>query len=272
MDPFKAKVHPAADLYPMLEGEAYKELKDSIHKNGCRNPVVLTNNGKVLADGRNRVKICRELRIEPDIVLLPEEYDDQDILDYIVDQNSKRRQLTPSQLAAVGADMLPMYAAAAKERQGKRTDLTSASTEAEVQNGASPSTEGEAKSQGRANRQVAEKLGVGHASIAKATKVKKNNKKLFKQVKDGKISVNKASELVDAEEKAKHVPKRTPEQEIALRFKGYKTRYNNMEKELHELCKLFPKLKETKGDQFYRVAASKLKHYSNTLEKLGEAS
>lgn len=261
MDPFKAKVHPAADLYPMLEGEAYKELKDSIHKNGCRNPVVLTNDGKVLADGRNRVKICRELKIEPDIVLLPVEYDENDILDYIVDQNSKRRQLTVSQRAAIAVEMIPMYAAAAKERQGKRTDLTSPLDQGEVQN-----------RDGEVNRHVAKKQNVGHDTVAKLNKVQKKNKKLFKQVKDGKITVNKASELIDTEEKAKHVPKRTPEQELALRFKGYRTRWDKMESELNELCKLFAKLNATKGDKFYRVAASKLKHYSNTLEKLGEAS
>lgn len=259
MDPFKAKVHQAAALYPMLEGEAYKELKDSIHKNGCRNPVVLTNDGTVLVDGRNRLRVCRELKVEPDIVLLPEEYDDQDIIDYVTDQNLNRRHLTPSQLQMVGAKMIPMYAEAAKKRQGARTDLTSGRGRPEVQNF------------GRTNEHIAKKLGVGKTGIKNATKVLKKSKKLTQQVEDGKISVNKAVDLIEKGEAAKHVPKRTPEQELALRFKGYRTRWDKMESELQELCKLFAKLKDTQGEKFYRVAASKLKHYANTLEKLGEA-
>jgi ribosomal protein S13 len=268
-DPFKAKVHPAADIYPLIEGDEYKELRDSIHKNGLRDPVVLTNDGKFLVDGRNRLKVCRELKMSPDIVLLPEEYCEQEIIDFIMDHNSRRRHLTVSQLAAISAEISPLYTAAAKERQAEGGRLKGAYPgSGDLPRKGSPPGSGDLPRDGEVNRQLAKIHGIGHTTVAKAMKVKKSDKNLHKKIKAGKISVNQAAEIVTAKEKAKHVPQRTPEQKAALTFQGYRTRWDKMEKELRALCELLEKLKPADGERFFKTATLALRRYADKLEKL----
>lgn len=55
--------HPIAARYPLLEGEDFERLKDSIAANGQRVRIVLFK-GAIL-DGRNRYRACVALGIEP---------------------------------------------------------------------------------------------------------------------------------------------------------------------------------------------------------------
>lgn len=57
--------HPAAEAFPMMDTKRFDELKKDIQTNGQRIPVVICE-GKIL-DGRNRIKACSELGIEPKI-------------------------------------------------------------------------------------------------------------------------------------------------------------------------------------------------------------
>jgi hypothetical protein len=57
--PFKwrdhLKVHPAADLFPLLSESELRELADDIKQNGLQQPIVIWETGKQLIDGRNRL-------------------------------------------------------------------------------------------------------------------------------------------------------------------------------------------------------------------------
>lgn len=59
----KYQIHPAANVFPMMEDKRFAELKEDIKQNGLREPITLCD-GMVL-DGRNRYKACEELGIEP---------------------------------------------------------------------------------------------------------------------------------------------------------------------------------------------------------------
>jgi hypothetical protein len=83
------KDHPLAAKYPLLEGEEYEELKESIREHGLLNPIWLYE-GKVL-DGRNRYRVCRELGIEPEFA----EYEGNKPEGFGKAQNLDRRHLTP---------------------------------------------------------------------------------------------------------------------------------------------------------------------------------
>ncbi len=48
-------IHPAADLFPLITGQEFQDLCDSIGNNGLEIPVVLTHDGFLL-DGRNRLR------------------------------------------------------------------------------------------------------------------------------------------------------------------------------------------------------------------------
>jgi hypothetical protein len=82
------KSHPLAEKYPLLEGDDYEELKESIRLYGLLNPIWLYE-GKIL-DGRNRYRACRELGIEPEFA----RYDGDQPEGFGKAQNVDRRHLS----------------------------------------------------------------------------------------------------------------------------------------------------------------------------------
>lgn len=109
--------HPAANLFPLLEGAEFDALRDDIATNGLLEPVWLHPDGSIL-DGRNRYRACQALGIEPRY----RTWEGQGSpVDFVVSLNLHRRHLTPGQRAMLGADILPLKAAEARERQGAQS-------------------------------------------------------------------------------------------------------------------------------------------------------
>lgn len=123
------KVHPVASLFPLMEGEAFEELKQSLRDYGQQEPIVVHNgvlidgvvHDNVLLDGRNRERACLELGIEPRIVPYTGKIP---IEDFILNANLHRRHLTDDQRIMIVTGALRIKEAeAAKARQiegGKR--------------------------------------------------------------------------------------------------------------------------------------------------------
>jgi N6-adenosine-specific RNA methylase IME4/ParB-like chromosome segregation protein Spo0J len=57
------KNHPAADVWPMMDGKRYDELLNDVRAHGQREPITLCD-GMIL-DGRNRYRACVDLGLEP---------------------------------------------------------------------------------------------------------------------------------------------------------------------------------------------------------------
>ena len=91
--------HPYAELFPWIEGSAFRELVEDIRKNGVLEPIVFLD-GAVL-DGRNRYMAARELGIDYPRV----EFGGPDPLAFVIAKNLARRHLTESQRAMVAAKM-----------------------------------------------------------------------------------------------------------------------------------------------------------------------
>ncbi len=89
--------HELANLFPMLEGQAFADLVEDVRANGVREPIVMFE-GRVL-DGRNRYMAAREAGLPYPVV----EYTGDDALSYVVSLNLKRRHLDEGQRATVGA-------------------------------------------------------------------------------------------------------------------------------------------------------------------------
>ena len=94
-------VHPLADLFPLMDGEALADLAASIKINGLRRPITLDPQG-ALIDGRNRLKACEMAGVEPTF----ETYDG-DVASFIADVNLARRNLSKGQAAMVFALLFP---------------------------------------------------------------------------------------------------------------------------------------------------------------------
>lgn len=122
--------HPAAELFPLLEGAAYDSFKADIREHGQREPVVMLE-GQIL-DGRNRYRACVELGIEPQT----REWgsrptDGSSPTAYSLSVNGPgRRHVAPRDLTIAIANAVPLFEAEAKAaqiaglKQGEQTPVS----------------------------------------------------------------------------------------------------------------------------------------------------
>lgn len=95
--------HPAAEIFPLMSEQEFDGLVTDIREYGLREPIILFE-GKVL-DGRNRLRACQKLGIEPNFIEWP---NGEDPCAYVVSKNLHRRHLNESQRAMVAAKMANM--------------------------------------------------------------------------------------------------------------------------------------------------------------------
>lgn len=161
--------HPLANIFPLIEGQAYQDLLDDVLKHGVREPVWLYE-GQIL-DGRNRYRAAQEMGVECPF----REYEGDDAAAFVVSLNLHRRHLTESQRAMVAAKLANM-------NQGERTDVQ-------------PSANLQKVSQADA----ADMLNVSTRSVAAASKVKaEGTPELVAAVESGRVSVSAAATVAEA--------------------------------------------------------------------------
>lgn len=155
--------HPLAELFPLIEGQAYWDLVADIREHGIREPVVMLD-GMVL-DGRNRYLAGREAGVAIPTV----NFEGDDPLAFVLSLNLTRRHLTESQRAMVAAKL-------ARLPQGARTDLAPI----------------EAMSQPEA----AERMQVSRTSLQRAVQVQERGAaSLVASVETGAVTVAAAAEV-----------------------------------------------------------------------------
>lgn len=168
-------IHPAAELFPMMSDAEYEGLKEDIRVNGQRDPVTLWCDEVI--DGRNRLRACGELGIDPELTELSP---DIDPVDWVLSHNLHRRHLTTAQRAMVASNLATLLAG----RPGKLNS----------------SIELFISSQAKA----AEQLNVSVSSVKRARRVrKKASKKVIAAVEAGTMSLSAAEKTTKpAAEKA----------------------------------------------------------------------
>jgi N6-adenosine-specific RNA methylase IME4 len=91
------EAHPAAEMVPLLEGEALDALVADVRTKGLLNPITLFE-GKIL-DGRNRSRACVAAGVEPRFI----EFVGNDPVAFVISANIERRHLDGSQRAMCAA-------------------------------------------------------------------------------------------------------------------------------------------------------------------------
>lgn len=93
--------HPAADVFPLLEGAEFDALCADIKENGLLHPIVRMVQGDevTILDGRNRLRACLHEGVEPKW----HDYTGNDPAGYVISENLHRRHLDESQRALAAA-------------------------------------------------------------------------------------------------------------------------------------------------------------------------
>ena len=165
-------IDPIAKVYPDMGKEDFEGLKNSIKQNGLRHPIVLKD-GKVV-DGKNRLKACLELGIEPQTVAWDGE---GSVIEFVVDMNHNRRNLTKSQRAMIAVDLKRHYAIEAHERMlaGKKVDPVSKLPQGQ---------------KGSARALAANRLGVSETYVRDAEFLENQDPYLAESVRDGSMTLS----------------------------------------------------------------------------------
>jgi hypothetical protein len=104
-------VHPAASVFPLIEGDEFDGLVDSITRNGIQHPIVVR--GSELLDGRNRLRaaeVAIGLGHKVDIPVEEWKDDGRNVAEWIWDTNAMRRQMTDDGIAMASSVIWPMIA------------------------------------------------------------------------------------------------------------------------------------------------------------------
>jgi ParB-like chromosome segregation protein Spo0J len=162
----KLEKHPVADLFPMMSASEFARLKSDIEANGQREDIVVWRG--LLIDGRNRLKACEELSIEPQIAEL---MDETDPVQYALSHNLHRRHLTTAQRAIVAAKLSTMEVGSNQHTEGVSNETPS--------------------------NKAAELLSVSRASVMRAKHVLANGSTaLATAVEAGEVPVSLAERLL----------------------------------------------------------------------------
>jgi N6-adenosine-specific RNA methylase IME4 len=161
------KAHLYADLFPLLEGEAFDSFVADIRVNGLRYPI--TTYQRQILDGRNRFRACQIAGIPPRFI----EYDGKDPLAFVMSANLQRRDLDPSQRAMVAAKLETLRHGGDRKDQDANLHLD--------------------------RKTLALQLNVSPRSVADAASVRAHaTPELVKAVERGHISVSVAAPLAAA--------------------------------------------------------------------------
>lgn len=177
--------HPAANIFPLLQGDEFEALKADISQNGLIEPIWLHPDGRIV-DGRNRWLACDSLAIAPRF----KTWDGKgSLVAFVVSLNLHRRHLTSSQRAAVAVDLLPILEDEAKDRQ--RVNGLNNSPFVDPSN----SQIIDDSSKGRSTDKAAEILNTNRQYVSDAKKLAAESPALFEQVKAGELTIPQAKAM-----------------------------------------------------------------------------
>jgi len=220
------KVHPAASIFPLIEGDEFDQLVDSIARNGMHYPIVLL--GDQLLDGRNRLRAAHAAREQGYKVSIPtNQWTDNrlSVSEWIWDTNATRRQLTDDGLAMASASITPMVFAENAERkkafqftQGNRVNVKGNNQHSStVETKASPPSNRDTKAKD-ARSTVGQVAAKAKTSIHKARQAVA----VQKAIEDGTIPADTAKAVMSGKKKLKDVLPSKPKAETIKKYRTMK--------------------------------------------------
>lgn len=185
--------HPAAQIFPLLDGDEFQALAADIDANGQLEPIWLTEDGCIL-DGRNRHRACIELGLTPTF----RTYTGDSPTSFVVSLNLHRRHLSASQRAALAVSVLPILEEEARQRQAHGQTAPGRTLPAIV-----PEAFGD--NSGDSRDAAASMFSTSPRYVSDAKRLAEDAPDLFEIVRAGDLTIPKAKEIVAERNGIAHV-------------------------------------------------------------------
>lgn len=167
--------HPIASIFPMLQGEEFRQLIEDVRANGLLEPVMLYE-GKIL-DGRNRYAACKQAGVVPKFV----QFEGSDPIAYVWSLNFNRRHLKSDQAAAAVVKRLEFYEAEARKRKQAAGAEYGRGQKKVTQKIEQPIDRNESSAAARA----AKDAGTNRQYVADLKKIKQEDPEVFEKIAAG---------------------------------------------------------------------------------------
>lgn len=196
-------IHPAADLFPIVEGDEFTELCSDIKERGLAQPITIWTDGTLL-DGRNRLLACYETHQE--VVL--DRYEGTDPVQFSLSANLHRRHLNAGQRAVVALKVRELLQPAAKERQREAGEQfgKGAKLSANLREAIDTPTEHR-----KSTADAAKATGASTRAVEQAARVEKIAPDLLPQVQAGTMALGKAHKEAQQRERQQAASRPQPE-------------------------------------------------------------
>ena len=198
-------IHPAADLFPMVEGDEFRELCADIKERGLAQPITIWTDGSLL-DGRNRLLACYETHQE--VVL--DRYEGTDPVQFSLSANLHRRHLNPGQRAVVALKVRKLLQPAAKERiahagRSSAPGKPSEKASADLRDLSTPTEHR------KSTADAAKAVGASPRAVEQAARVERSAPDLLLQVRAGTMALDKAHKEAQQRERQQAASRPQPE-------------------------------------------------------------
>jgi len=196
-------IHPAADLFPMVDAAEFAELCADIKERGLHQPITVYKDGTLL-DGRNRLLACYQTHQE--VVL--DRYEGTDPVQFSLSANLHRRHLSEGQRAVIALKVRELLQPAAKERQ-----VAELKQNREFTVSADRRERSEAPAEQRkVAAQAAQAVGASTRSVEKAARIERSAPDLLPQVQAGTMALDRAHK--EAQQRERQVAASRPQPEM----------------------------------------------------------
>jgi len=169
--------HPLANIFPLMQGAEYEQLKSDIQANGLLESIYVDGESRVI-DGRNRYRACLDTGIKPQF----KTWQGDNPLSFIISKNLHRRHLSESQRAVVASKLANMA------HGGDYTSEQSANLRiAQI-----------------SQSQASEMLNVSARTVATVKAIERDAPELISKIESGEITAHEAQkEIKLSQHKAK---------------------------------------------------------------------
>jgi len=218
-------IHPAAAVFPLIEGDEFDNLVESIINHGIHHPIVIRRGADAdeLIDGRNRLRAAAVAREQGHTVSVPvvEWKDDgRNVAEWIWDTNAMRRQMTEDGIAVASAAIWPLIAkenearkAATKFDSEKASKAGKASAAAKAQAKSGPTVTTKSSEPSKRDRKAEDaRSTVGQVAAKAGTSMHKARQAVAvqKAIEAGELPSEAAKEVMAGKKKLRDVTPKKP--------------------------------------------------------------